>query len=111
MTALCYFEKPGDAIPQQSVFKEKVSFLVALNITAATERDRAVACEKFFEFLLRPDFGPFHCRYESWRRQIHAKCDELCMDPGTTDRLIRLCLRFKRLFPVVVDVEDEEDPS
>jgi len=89
-------EKPGDAIPAQSVFVASVN---AQLIFAEHTEDQVGAMRRLFEFLLQPEYAAYHRQYERWRLTVRAKCDELCADPRSSRRLRALCRRFQRLYP------------
>ena len=92
------FEKPDDAIPYQSEFVTQVNALVA-EAWAATEAGRALVIEDLLNFLLEPEYAPFHRKYTAFRHMMRAKCEEFKADPRATTYLRSLCLRYRRLFP------------
>jgi hypothetical protein len=94
------FEKPDDAIPYQSEFVTQVNAFVA-EATAATEAGRALVIEDLLNFLLEPEYAPFHRKYTAFRHMMRAKCVEFekAADPRASTYLRSLCLRYRRLFP------------
>lgn len=101
------FEKPTDAIPRQSVFQAAARCFVTK--AAATSGDRRLALtERFFEFLLQPEYAAYHRRYTEWCSVVQAKCYEYCASALCTRRLRLLCKRFLRLYP---EPEPEPDPE
>ena len=91
-------EKPTDAIPRQSAFQAAARCFVTK--AAATSGDKRIALtERFFEFLLQPEYAAYHRRYAEWRSVMQAKCYEYCASALCTRRLRLLCRRFLRLYP------------
>ena len=92
------FEKADDAIPAQSEFVDQVNAFVA-EATVATEPGRALVIEDLLNFLLEPEYAPFHRKYTAFRHMMRAKCQEFKADPRASTYLRSLCLRYRRLFP------------
>ena len=92
------FEKADDAIPAQSEFVDQVNAFVA-EATVATEPGRALVIEDLLNFLLEPEYAPFHRKYTAFRHMMRAKCLEFKADPRASTYLRSLCLRYRRLFP------------
>lgn len=94
------FEKADDAIPAQSEFVDQVNAFVA-EAAAATEPGRALVIEDLLNFLLEPEYAPFHRKYTAFRHMMRAKCVEFkaAADPRTGTYLRSLCNRYRRLFP------------
>ena len=92
------FEKADDAIPAQSEFVDQVNAFVA-EAWAATEAGRALVIEDLLNFLLEPEYAPFHRKYTAFRHMMRAKCLEFKADPRASTYLRSLCLRYRRLFP------------
>jgi len=92
------FEKPDDAIPYQSEFVDQVNALVA-EAWAATEAGRCLVIEDLLNYLLEPEYAPFHRKYTAFRHMMRTKCLEFKADPRATTYLRSLCLRYRRLFP------------
>jgi hypothetical protein len=94
------FEKADDAIPAQSEFVDQVNAFVA-EATAATEAGRALVIEDLLNFLLEPEYAPFHRKYTAFRHMMRAKCLEFnkAAAPRTGTYLRSLCNRYRRLFP------------
>lgn len=92
------FEKADDAIPCQSEFVDQVNAFVA-EATAATEPGRALVIEDLLNFLLEPEYAPFHRKYTAFRHMMRAKCQEFEKAAGASTYLRSLCLRYRRLFP------------
>ena len=53
------FETPTDAIPRQSGFQKGVRCFVTKAATTAGA-SRVTLMERFFEYLLRPEYSPYH---------------------------------------------------
>jgi len=100
-------ETPADAIPRQSIFQKGVRCFVTK--AAATSGDKRIALtERLFEYLLRPEYSPYHRTYTEWQATMLAKCDEFCADLRATKRLRTLCRRFQRLYPLTATVVDSD---
>ena len=100
-------ENSTDAIPRQSIFQKGVRCFVTK--AAATSGDKRIALtERLFEYLLRPEYSPYHRTYTEWQATMLAKCDEFCADLRATKRLRTLCRRFQRLYPLTATVVDSD---
>ena len=92
------FEKADDAIPAQSEFVDQVNAFVA-EAWAATEAGRALVIEDLLNFLLEPEYAPFHRKYTAFRHMMRAKCLEFKKAAEASTYLRSLCNRYRRLFP------------
>jgi hypothetical protein len=97
-------EKPDHAIPRQSVFQAAARCFIT-KAAAASGARRVALTERFFEFLLQPEYAAYHRRYAEWRSTMLAKCDEYCASALCTRRLRLLCRRWQRLY---AEPEDQD---
>jgi len=92
------FEKPGDAIPRQSVFVAQSLHLIRA-ADAVEEVARGQAIMKFLTFLLRFEHAPFHRAYPLWRKAANEKCASF-LEEAEEPELRSLCHIFMTKFPL-----------
>lgn len=88
-------EKPGDAIPAQSVFIMRARHRLACIGVASSPANRVKAICTFFTLILQPAYVPFLQAYSEWRAKIHALCDQFTAE-SADDTLQAFCKRFKK---------------
>ena len=93
------FEKPGDAIPRQSVFLARAQRLIqAADVLEEDLVARGRAIMEFLTFLLRFEHAPFHRAYPLWRKAANEKCASFLEEAEEPD-LRSLCRTFMAKFP------------
>lgn len=93
------FEKPGDAIPRQSVFMARAESLI--KAASSFEEDlvaRGKAIIDCMAFILRPEYAPFHQAYPRWREVANERSAAFLAEAEEPE-LRLLCRAFMTKFP------------